>query len=188
MFGTLVNNKQLQKLIQEKEIEIDKFESENLGLVHYTLHSGKVKVRQADGLWKTAHDFNETNDPFVVPPNGYVIVEIKESIKLLNDYIVGEFRPASNLIEDGFGLTSGKIDKKYGTTGEEQGRSQERVVFGMKNFLDVSNEITKGMRIAHVVFFDLRGVSGETVELSKAEIHQRLNRLERAMDDGVAYE
>lgn len=160
----------------------------NLALVHYTLHPGRIKVRQADGTWKTTHDFDETNNPFIVPPNGYVIVEVKEKIKLLNDNIIGEFRPASNLIEDGFGLTSGKIDKKYGTTGEQQGKSQERVVFGMKNYLDVSNEITNGMRIAHVSFFDLRGVSGDKVELSKAEINQRLRRLIRDMDDGVVYE
>jgi len=188
MFGNLVNNKQLLKLIKEKEIEIDKFNSSDLGVVHYTLHPGRVKVRQPDGTWKAKHDFCETSDPYIVPPNGYVIVEIKEKIKLLNDNLIGEFRPASNLIEDGFGLTSGKIDKKYGTTGEQQGESQERVVFGMKNFLDTSNEIRNEMRIAHVSFFDLRGVSGEKAELSRTEINQRLKRLLRDMDDGVAYD
>lgn len=188
MFGNLVNNKQLEKLIKENELEISGFKKSNLSLVHYTLHPGRIKVRQSDGSWVTTHDFEETSNPFVVPPNGYVIVVVSEKIKLLNENIVGEFRPASNLIEDGFGLVSGKIDKKYGTTGLSEGKSQEAVIFGLKNFLDVPNEVKKTMRLAHVSFFDLRGVAGEKIELTQAEINQRLSRLLRAMDNGVSYE
>ena len=44
------------------------------------------------------------------------------------------------------------------------------------------------MRVAHVSFFDLRGVAGEKVELSQAEINQRLKRMIYAMDDGPIYD
>jgi len=183
MFGNLVNNVQLKELIKAKVIEISGWEDKNLSLVHYTLHPETIKARQPDGKWMTVHNFNEDSNPYKVEPNDYVIVTIKEKIKLNSDYIVGEFRPASNLIEDGYGLTSGKIDKRYGTS------NKEVVVFGMKNQLNTHNEIKNNMRIAHVAFFDLRGVSGKPGDVSEEEYLRRALRIVKsAYDDGPRYE
>ena len=182
MFGNLINNSQLNELIKNKVIEISDWNISNLSLVHYTLHPETIKIRQPDGKWVTVHNFNENHNPYKVEPNGYVIVTIKERIKLNSDYIVGEFRPASNLIEDGFGLTTGKIDKRYGTS------NKEVVVFGMKNYLNVHNEIKENTRIAHVSFFDLRGVSGKPGEVTEDEMLQRAIRIvKRVYDDGPNY-
>ena len=188
MFGNLVNNVQLRNLLENKHLEIEPFSPSDMSLAHYTLHVGRVKIRRADGSWTTTCDFQETANPFFVPANEYVIVNTRERLKLLSEHIVGTFSPASTLIEQGFGLVSGKIDKRYGTTGEAHGRSQELVVFGLKNYLNVSNPIVPLMRVAHVSFFDLRGVAGEKVELTQAEINQRVKRFLRAMDDGPFYD
>jgi len=181
MFGNLVNNTQLKELIKSKTIEISDWNDKLMSLVHYSLHPQTIKTRQANGNWVTAHNFSENNNPYSVPPNGYVIVTVKERVKLNNDFIVGEFLPASNLIEQGFGLTSGKIDKKYGTT------NNEVVVFGLKNHLDSHNEIRSDMRIAHVSFYDLRGVSGNPGEVNEEELLKRALRIVRAYDDGPNY-
>lgn len=182
MFGNLVNNTQLKILRENKVIEIDGWSERDLSLTHYTLHPETVKTRTADGSWITAHNFNENENPYPVPPNGYVIVTVREKIKLFSDFIVGEFHSASNLIEQGFGLTSGKIDKKYGAS------NKEVVVFGLKNYLDIPNEITKSMRLAHVSFFDLRGVSGIPGTLTEEEIMRRAIRIVHAYDDGPDYD
>lgn len=181
MFGNLINNNQLKHLIENKEIEIGGYDKKNMSLAHYALHIGRVRVRKANGEWATQHDFEDTKNPFSVPANGYVVVITDEVIKLNNENIVGQFDPASTLIEQGFDLVSGKIDKMYGS-------KKERVVFGLKNMLDEPNEINHKMRVAHVSFYDLRGVSGEKVEISAAEMKLRVQRLLRDMDDGPNYE
>ena len=177
MFGNLTNNVQLKKLLETRQLEIEPFAPDDMSLTHYTLHVGRVKVRNPDGTWTTKHDFDESTSPYVMQENDYVTVVTRERLKLLSEHLVGLFTPASTLIEQGFGLVSGKIDKRYGTTGDDRGRSQELVVFGLKNFLNTKNIISPSMRVAHVSFFDLRGVAGEKVELSQAEINQRLKRM-----------
>ena len=190
MFGNLVNNVQIKKLIENKQLEIDPFSLDDMSLAHYTLHVGRIKSRNADGTWTTTRDFQENANPFIVDANDYVIVVVRERLKLLSEHLVGTFSPASTLIEQGFGLTSGKIDKAYGTTGEAHGKSQEPVVFGLKNYLSSPNPIVPDMRVAHISFFDLRGVAGEKVELTQAEIGQRIKRVRflYAVDDGPIYD
>ena len=190
MFGNLVNNVQIRKLIDTNQLEIEPFSSDNMSLVYYTLHVGRVKIRNdADETWSTKHNFEEDANPFIVEPNDYVIVVVQERLKLLNKHLVGTFSPASTLIEQGFGLTAGKIDKAYGTTGEKYGEPQEPVIFGLKNNLNSKNRITPSMRVAHVSFFDLRGVASDRVRLSDAEEKRRRGRGRwlYAVDDGPIY-
>lgn len=187
MFGNLINNAQLKRLLEDKQLEIEPFSPDDMSLAHYTLHTGRVKERSADGTWRTIHDFAEDRNPYVVPPGGYVKVVVAEKIKLRSEFLVGQFSPASNLIEQGFGLVAGKIDKSYGTTGEKSGRPGEAIEFGLKNHLEVPNAVASRMRTAHVCFFDLRGVKGDDIVLSDAEVSQRLKRLLYASDAGVLY-
>lgn len=181
MFGNLINNRQLLKLIEDKHITIDKFIEKELSTAHYPLRPRRVLGRQADGKWITVHSFEDDPNPYHVPPNAYVVVEAREVIRLETDGIIGHFIPASNLIEQGFGVTCGKIDKKYGTTGGE------RLRFGLKNQLSEPNPLSAKDRIVHVEFFDLRSLASLTASLSDEEFQGRLRRALRQIEDGVYY-
>jgi deoxycytidine triphosphate deaminase len=181
MFGNLVNNRQLLKLLEEHQIRIEPFVEKALGTANYPLHPNRVLNRQPDGKWVPVHSFADDPNPFHVPANAYVIVEAREVIRLETDGIIGHFIPASNLIEQGFGITCGKIDKKYGTTGGE------RLRFGMKNLLPEPNPLSAQNRVVHVEFFDLRSLACLTANLSDDEFQVRLRRALRQIEDGVYY-
>ncbi len=180
MFGNLVTNRQLRKLIKAKEIQIDPFDDNSLKTTHYTLKPGRVLGRQPDGNWKQVHSFRDNDGAYVIPENAYVIIEVLEAVKIASAGIVGRFIPTSNLIESGLDLVAGQIDNKYGLKGEG-------LRFGLKNLLPVPNPIGAEMRLAHVEFFDLRGITPDPVKLTEEERALRLKRLVRFMDDGVNY-
>jgi len=189
MFGNLVNNVQLKQLIDSKVVEIAPFNEKLLSLVHYTLHPLIIKERQPDGDYKTICNLRETPNGYSLKKNSYVIVEIQEQIKLNDEQIVGHFIPSSDLIELGLGIVAGKIDKKFGTTNNEKGLNQEKIVFGLKNLLpDTDITIKSNLRLAHLELFDLRGLASDKTELSEDEIKTRLRRMLKAMDDGVIYQ
>ena len=127
------------------------------------------------------HNFRDDQREYVIPENGYVVIEVREAVKIASEGIVGRFIPTSNLIESGLDLVAGQIDNKYGLKGEG-------LRFGLKNLLPVPNAISPDMRLAHVEFFDLRGITLDSVKLSKEELDLRVRRLVKAMDDGVNYD
>ena len=187
MFGNLINNRQLKKLMDSKIIEIEPFDKKELSTAHLTLHVGKVFKRLDDGTVKTIHDFSENENPYTMKGNEYVIVEIYEMIKLNDENIVGHFVPVSNLIQEGLSLVAGKIDKKFGNLGPSTGNKVEMLRFGLKNNNSESFQLTKKHRIAHLELFDLRGVSSEKAELSNEEKVRIAQRWIRDSDDGVRY-
>jgi len=115
----------------------------------------------AGGKLDPVHDFKRDGDVFTFPEDKYVVVEIEELIKVPNG-IVGQFVPASSLIELGIGITAGRIEFPYG-------QENEPIRFGLKNNLS-SNTVIKGSeQIAYVQFFDLRSLVGESTELSERD-------------------
>lgn len=180
MFGNLITNRQLRQLMQQKEIQIVPFDEGSLKTTHYTLHPGRVLGRQADGSWKQLHSFREDKHDFVIPADGYVLIEVLEAVKIANEGMVGRFIPTSNLIDGGLLLNAGQIDNKYGSMGEG-------LRFGIKNMLSVPNSLSANARLAHVEFFDLRGITVDPVPLSEEEKRRRILALVIAMDSGVNY-
>ncbi len=187
MFGNLINNRQFKALRDSKVIEIDPFSEPDLSTVHYTLHVNKIKRKLDNGDIVTAYDFSENKNPFTLKAEEYVIVEVLEMIKLNDDNIIGQFISSSNLINEGLLLIAGKIDKKYGTTGPQKGKSSEMINFGLKNLTSSDIIIKPNHRVAHLSLYDLRGVSSEKANLTKTEIDLRVSRVLKAMEDGVDY-
>src|SRR5258708_7637282 len=117
MFGNILNNTQIRKLRDAKQIIIRPFRPDRLKLAHYALRPiGLLRPGQvnAKGLREhhPIHDFLSKPD-YVFEPNEYAIVEIEEFIFMESGF-VGHFLPSSSLIERGFGLTAGKLDAGYG--------------------------------------------------------------------------
>lgn len=181
MYGNLLNNKQILWTIKNHVIEISDFEDDNLGVAHYTLRVRRALRLEDDKKWVQAWNIEEDENPFFLRDNEYVLVEPLERITLKSEGIVGNFVPASNLIERGLGLVCGKIDKKYGTSGET-------IRFGLKNLRSSTTEIRPRERIAHVQFYDLRSLASLPQKLSNEEQKIRLKRALKAMDDGVDYD
>jgi deoxycytidine triphosphate deaminase len=98
------------------------------------------------------------------------------------------FIPSSNLIEEGFGLTAGKIDPGYGKL---DGKRQQ-IRFGMKNLRNEENILEPNQVVAYVYFVDLRGLNNNAFRFSNADrkrlVKIRDARYERVVDDGVYYE
>lgn len=189
MFGNVLNNSQISHLIKNKEIEVDPFVQSNLRLAHYPLHPSKILEIgpiESSGKRKTKvlHDF-ENDDDYILSPDQYVVVEIAEYLRLPQG-VVGHFVPASTLIEQGFGLTAGKLDPEYGLI---KGKRQQ-VRFGLKNLKSQSNVILGKTHIAHVYFVDLRGLNNLNYSYTQAELKyllDRFPRIARDSDDGVSY-
>ncbi len=190
MFGNIINNAQIKKLMADKQMTLSPFREERLKLAHYAL-------RPAGILWAGAlnskgkrefqakHDFG-SNDQYVFQPGEYAIVELEEFI-ILPDGIVGHFLPSSSLIERGFGLTAGKLDPKYGVIGG----GRQKIIFGLKNLRNEPNAFSAAEGLAHIYFIDLRGLNSLSVEFSDPEMQdfiRRFARFKRAHDDGPSYE
>lgn len=179
MFGTLVSNRLLKQMLEANEIDIDPFEESMLKATHYTLQPGRVLTRNPEGKWLNAHIFSES-DRYVLDPNEYVVVEVKQRVRILRDGIVGRFITTSNHVEGGILVVAGQVDFKYGTSGE-------MLRFGVKNLLDAPNEIKRNTRLAHMEFFDLRGVTVDRPKLTTAEKRLWEGRRRDAEDDGPNY-
>lgn len=181
MFGNLINNRQLKQLIKENAIYIEPFEEQSVKSTHYTLHPGRVFRRNSSGVWKQAHDFKSSSNSFQLSENEYVVVEIRQVVKILIEGIVGRFIPTSSLIENGLMVLAGQIDNKYGVQGEG-------LRFGVKNLLQSTNELSIRTRLVHVEFFDMRGLAFDPVNLTAEEVTIRERRRMIADADGVFYE
>lgn len=180
MFGNLISNRQLRQLMAAHALVIDPFDEKLLKATHYTLLPGRVFRRKSEGKWYSVHSFAE-EEKFVLEPDEYVVVEVKQRIKIQSDGLAGRFITTSNHIEGGLLIVAGQIDHRYGMDGE-------LLRFGVKNLLPLPNEIKKEMRLAHVEFFDLRGITIDLSELTSEERETWSKRRRRADDDGVFYE
>ena len=189
MFGNILNNAHIKRLLADKQITISPFREERLKLAHYAL-------RPAGILWAGAtnsqrkrelqarHDFY-SDDTYTFQPGEYAIVEVEEFI-ILPQGIVGHFLPSSSLIERGFGLTAGKLDPKYG----EIGGTRQKLIFGLKNLRNEVNPFSSAEGLAHVYFVDLRGLNSLPADFSDPEMKdfiRRFARFKRASDDGPSY-
>ena len=90
--------------------------------------------------------------------------------------------PASSLVEQGFGLTAGKIDPGYGDR-------NEKLVFGLKNLLDEANIYDSRRGLAYIFFVDLRGL--RTIVTHNEPDWKQQNRnpeFWRAQDDGPRHD
>lgn len=181
MFGNLIANRQLKVLRSDQKLDIEPFNQEYLKATHYTLQPGSVLRRRADGRWATVHRFAEDDNPFFLKGNEYVVVEVKQVIRIRTDGIVGRFIPTSSNVESGFLVVAGQIDNKYGSGGE-------RLRFGLKNLLDCENAIRHDTRLAHVEFFDLRGITLDENVLTPQEKTIWSSRKSVAADSGPFYD
>lgn len=182
MFGNLVGRRQLKALLDGKDLIISPFEDRFLRASHYTLHPGRVFRRDDSGQWSDSYNFKTRNPKAPPPPmalaaNEYVLVEILEDIKILKPGIVGRFIVVSTNIEAGLLVVAGQVDNKYGSGGE-------RIRFGLKNLLSVENQLAMNTRLAHLEFFDLRGIETEDTPLTQEDREVRSKRQVRAEDDG----
>lgn len=189
MYGNILNNTQITALCALGEMRIDPFVKTKLKLAHYPLTVGSVLwvgdiATSGTRKFEMKKDFRNGED-YLFAPNEYAVIEINEFIKLEGG-LVGHFVPSSILIEQGFGITIGKIDAGYGAIGGKR----QQIRFGLKNFRDGGNKLIANQIVAHVYFVDLRGLNNIDPTLTKAEIRflmDRYPRLVRAQDDGVDY-
>jgi deoxycytidine triphosphate deaminase len=190
MFGNIINNSHIKKLVKENVITIAPFREERLKLAHYALRpagilwAGPINAKGKRDF-QTRHDFN-SKDEYAFEPSEYAIVEIEEFI-ILPDGIVGHFLPSSSLIERGFGLTAGKLDPQYGQIGGKR----QKIIFGLKNLRNEANAFSAAEGLAHIYFIDLRGLNSLPVAFSDPEMKDfllRFTKFKRDSDDGVRYE
>jgi len=180
MFGNLINNTQLIHLVEEERlVSITPWDSGLLKTAHYPLKSKIVYKKNSNGDPKPIHNFSSDGNRLSLAENEYVIIEIQESIKL-PEGIIGQFIPSSNLIEQGYGITAGRLEYPYGQKGEP-------IRFGLKNYLNESNELRAEDQLAYIQFFDLRGLDNNTVKLTERDLKLFTMRLRRAKDDGPFY-
>jgi len=162
MFGNLLNNKLIEELVDENIIKfIPKLDKSNLQIAQYSLHPLYVRERLNRKKTKLLHEFSVENNSYKIKPNGYVMIDILEQIQLPIG-IVGRFIPSSTLIEQGLGLTAGKIEHPFGQNGN-------RIRFGLKNLLDEPVEILGDERIAYIEFYDLRGMDNFEYKLKSID-------------------
>ena len=186
MYGNVLSNSQINAMRNSRLMTIRPYDPSRMKLAHYKLRAGHLgtpgKLEQS-GLRHHVHAHDFRDGPFPFQPHQYMIVQIKETI-LIPEGIVGNFVPASSLVEQGFGLTAGKLDSDYGEADEQ------RILFGLVNFLDVENVFDPGNGIAHIYFVDFRGTERLQVRQSdkeRQEFSDRHIQLDRIADDGPDY-
>ncbi|MCF6390895.1 hypothetical protein L2K20_28355 [Mycobacterium sp. MBM] len=193
MFGNILSNAQITSMVKNKTLTLSPFEPSRLKLAHYRLKPGKLLrlgPLDEDGNreFLVAHDLNypKRNPNFMFEPGEYMLVEVQEDV-VLPPGVVGNFLPASSLIEQGFGLTAGKLDPGYGQIDGEK----QRIIFGIKNMLNERNIFNPSRGLAHIFFVDLSGVRTLPAgfsQVEKKDFRDRDDRYWRALDDGPFYE
>ena len=180
MFGNLMNNRQIIKAYESGELGITPWNQNNLKSAHYPLTPKLLFQKQPTGVETQIHNFGRDGENYSVQENGYVIVEIAEQLKVAEG-IIGQFIPSSNLIEQGFGLTAGRLENPYGQKGEP-------IRFGLKNLLPYPSALSGKQRLAYVMFYDLRGLNNIPIEFTEREWRLIAIRMTRARDDGPFYD
>jgi deoxycytidine triphosphate deaminase len=189
MFGNVLNNSQIKIACKRKDIEIRPFDASKLNLAHYPLTVAGVRwfgdiSRNGKRTSELRANF-QTDSEYVFDQNEYAIAEINEYLRL-DEGIVGHFIPSSGLIEQGFGLTAGKIDPGYGSVSGET----QKIYFGLKNLKSSKNVLIANQKIAHIYFVDLRGLNNDGFSFSPEQlrlISERVARNLYAADAGPIY-
>ena len=137
------------------------------------------------GDWDTCFTFSARRPEYVLSANEYAVIEVRQNVKIYSDGIVGRFVTTSTNIENGWLVLAGQIDSKYGVGGEA-------LRFGLKNLLPSPTTLRIDSRLAHVEFFDLRGIVSEAISKSATEQEtwhacRRGADWEQADSDGVKY-
>jgi deoxycytidine triphosphate deaminase len=162
MFGNLMNNALIKELLSKGDIIITPYEEKLLQVAQYPLRAQIMNEVVSETEQKQIHFLSERNPKFILKPRSYYCVDIFETIRLINGGIVGRFIPSSNLIEKGLGLTAGKIEKPFGD-------KNEKIRFGLYNYLDIPITWNFEDRIAYIQFMDLRGLNNHTYKPSTHE-------------------
>jgi hypothetical protein len=158
MYGTLANNSHILYLLRNHLIDIRPFDVTKLKTAHYPLTPYGVRNRGADGEWHTIHSFERTSKPHVFEANQYLVVDVNEEI-IVEAGVIAKFVPTSNLIEQGFAITAGRLEHPFGQKGET-------LKFGMRNQLDSRNPLSASDYIAYVEFYDLRALRNRPTHLT----------------------
>jgi deoxycytidine triphosphate deaminase len=162
MFGNMMSGKMIRAALgsTEHDIRIEPHHSgeqadllTRIGASTFTLYAGIVHFQVPTSKGARWEPFDLRTAAFPLQPKQYVKVTPTERV-ILPRGIVARYEPTSDLIDEGFDLIAGKLDPGYGAAGE-------LVTFGLHNISDVLRMISSGTRIAHMTFFDLRGVSDD---------------------------
>lgn len=181
MFGNMINNNQLIHLKDvEKIIDITPWQPNLLKTAHYPLKPRAVYKYNNNSILKQIHNFERDEGDYILSKNEYVIVEVDEIIKLPKG-IIGQFVPSSNLIEQGLGITAGRLEHPYGQKGQ-------RVRFGLKNLLDKESSLKEQDQLVYLQLFDLRGLDNNKIKLTERDLKILNLRRNIAEDDGPFYE
>jgi deoxycytidine triphosphate deaminase len=189
MYGNTLSNASVKELIKHRDIQFVNFDDSNLRLSHYRLRPGqlwKPGIQKDDGSHRRVHVHDFEDGPYEFQPNEYLIVTAIEQI-VLCEGMTGEVIGASTLIEQCFGLTSGKLDPGYGALG---GNRQE-FIMGLKNMLDQPNSFYPNQGVANISFIDFRGTRRLATTWSPRDLQEfderKTTRRLRAEDDGPEY-
>jgi deoxycytidine triphosphate deaminase len=117
MYGNLANNSHILYLLRQGLIQIDPFRKSKLKLAHYPLTIFAIRLRDADGKWRRRREFDDDQDPFILKPHQYVVIEPDEKI-IVEEGIIAKFVPSSNIIEQGLTLTAGRLEFPFGKGAE----------------------------------------------------------------------
>lgn len=181
MYGTVLSNKQIERLVEGGgKFTISSYDRSRQKLAHYKLSPARILAAgplRKDGTRRHVEIGDLRDGPHVFRGRQYLIVEVKETIRL-PEGIVGQFTPASTLVEQGFGLVAGKLDSEYGADGE-------RIILGLVNLLDEDNPFDPAMGIAHISFTDFRGAERNLARFTAQERADFRDR--RFGDDGPDY-
>ena len=79
MQGNLISNRELCRLVERHVISIKPFEQERAQLAHYPLDPEIFFIRENE-QWIPAHSFAKQQTPFILEPNQYVQVEIRQHV------------------------------------------------------------------------------------------------------------
>lgn len=162
MYGNVLTNRQLRKLIDSRALIIDPFESSRLKEAAYTLTAGFIQRRLEDGEWGDIIELKGKNKTVIIKPNEYLKVIVKQKVIFKEDGIFGNFITASNNVDSGLLIVSGQIDSRYGLNGEG-------LHFGIKNLLESENSISQDTRLVHLQVVDLRGSASDRTMLTKEQ-------------------
>jgi hypothetical protein len=167
MFGTLMTNAIIDRRMKDGSLKINPYDKARLQHCHYRLSPGQLVYEKQTGQdWKR-RTHNLSDDPYTLKAHEYVIVIPHERI-VLPDGIVGLFVPESRLIEEGFSVTTGKLDPGYGNKGEQ-------LRFGLQNNLGRENTYGLKSPLVHVQFFDISGLA--LLEVMKGTREEMLSKL-----------
>lgn len=191
MFGNVISNAEIEDLRTKKALTIEPWEPRNLKLAHYRLTAGRLlrprlPASAPQAGTREVHDFKES-PTFEFAPGEFLIVELAQLLIVPNG-VVGNFLPASNVVQRGFGITAGKLDPGFGKV---DGKTQH-IQFGMKNQLDAPNSWNVHNGLAHVYFVNLTGLRTNAVTFTENEKRTILKdrddaAFKRANDDGPHY-